>query len=402
LALINPDSFYHLSMFGGPDNGPLIRQQTNPPSLFVHRDFNDENDYYYIEVKDGDALSCFMLHTLVDRDVLTSIRNPECNVYLVICNSHEAFHSVVEPIYKYVVLAHHIPAEKIILMSGSFDIVEEIERSAKTYHCGMLKAELVMDFEVSMRDNVIYHLDVHNRPFAFPETLKHKKYKKKFINFNRRWRPARPTFVALLAARGLLEQGHVSLAPADCGSRWPEYWNNIYHMNNAFPQLLAELEAVREHIINLPPLYLDTPDLVTNRANLDDSAAYLYEDTYFSLVAETNYYTSHCGMESGRFLSEKAFKPIVFHHPFVFISTPGILQALKQIGYQTFDGIINEDYDQVSNDGDRLLVIAEETQRLCDLNEDQLSRYLSECKEVTDYNYSVFINKNKFTHRLNF
>ena len=402
MALINPSTFHHLSMFGGPNNGPSIRYQETPPFLYYHKDFNDENDYYYIEAKDGEAFGVFMLHTVIDRDVLASIRDISCNVYLVICNSHEAFHSIVEPIYKYVVLAHRVPAEKIILMSGSFDIVDEIDRMAQKYQAGQLKAELVLDFEVSAQQNIIHHEAVHGRPFAFPKTLQKKKYEKKFINFNRRWRPARPTFVGLLAARGLLEHGHVSLGPADCGNSWPHYWNNIYHMNHAFPRLLDQLQAAREHIINLPPLYLDTRDLVTNRAELLDNAAYLYEDSYLTLVAETNYYVSHSGLESGRFLSEKAFKPIVFHHPFIFISTPGILSALRQIGYQTFDGVINEDYDQITDDGDRMIAIADETQRLCNLDDIELDRYLNTCKEITEYNYKVFIEKTKFTHRLNF
>lgn len=402
MALINPTTFYHLSMFGGPDNGPNIRKHTNPPSLFNYRDFNDGDDYYYMEVKDGEALGTFMLHTLIDNDVLNSIRNPACNVYLIICNSHEAFHSVVDPIYKYVVMAHRIPPEKIILMSGSFDIVSEIEMCAEKYKCSSLKAELVLDFEVASLHNMVHHMDVHNRPFHTPPTLENKQYKKKYINFNRRWRPVRPTFVGLLAARGLLELGHVSLAPADCGSSWPHYWNNIYHMNHEFPKVLDELQAAREHIINLPPLYLDTRDLVTNRAELVDDPGYLYQETYFSIVSETNYYISHCGLETGRFLSEKAFKPIVFRHPFVFVSTPGILDALRQVGYQTFDGIINESYDQISNDGDRLLAVLDEVHRLCHLNDAELSKYISECKEITEYNYNVFINKTQFTHRLNF
>lgn len=399
MALINKEGYYYLCSTEGE---PYSDYRQNDPHLYSYRDFDDGMDYYYIEIKDAEAFKYFPLRSLLEWDLILKIRDLNDPTHLVICNSHEAFDSIVEPIYKYVVLSHHIPAEKIIVFSGSFDLASTIEDASEKFRRGKLKAELVMDFEKAVQETVEHFEHVNGREFKIPQTLDYKDYPKKYINFNRRWRPARPTFVSLLLAYGILDQGYVSLAPSDCGSKWPEYWMNIEHMNHEFTQLLEIIRPHRGEIINLPPLYLDTDDLVTNRAVADDSTSYLYENTYFSLVAETNYYTSHSGMESSRFLSEKAFKPMLFKHPFIFISTPRILSAIKQIGYQTFSPLINESYDWIDNDGDRMIAIVEETKRLCSLNHKELKEFLGGCKEICDFNYDVFMMKKKFTHKLNY
>ena len=103
-----------------------------------------------------------------------------------------------------------------------------------------------------------------------------------------------------------------------------------------------------------------------------------------------------------QFLSEKAFKGIAYKHPFILLSTPGTLNCLTKIGYQTFDGIIDETYDTIENDGDRFKAILLETERLCNMNNNDLSDWLNKAKEICDYNYNVLINKKVFQHKLNY
>jgi len=399
LAVINRNNYYFLC---STTEEPYCEHRDSDPFIFYYRDFDDANDYYYIEIKDGEALGRFTLRSLVDWDLILKIRDPNDPTYLMICNSHEAFDSIVEPIYKHVVLSHHIPPEKVIVVSGSFDLAETVEAASDKFQRGKLKAELCMDFEAATKHTFLHFESEFSRKFEIPETLVYKPYPKKFINFNRRWRPARPTFVGLLIAYGLIDQGYVSLAPSDCGNKWPDYWQNLIHINHMFDDVLELLKKHRGEIINMPPLYLDTNDLVTNRAYLMDDTSYLYEQTYFSLIAETNYYTCHEGFEKSRFFSEKAFKPIVFKHPHIFISTPKMVSAMKQIGYQSFDPLINEDYDNIENDGDRMLAILEETKRLCNLSNRELKDFLGGCREICDYNHNAFLSKTQFTHRLNY
>lgn len=394
MALINPDHYFYLDSHHIERCGEPERRDA--AAIFNYKDFDDGLDYYYMEFKDGPALGRVGLHTFVDHVLLKKIRDLSDKTHLVINNSHEAFHSVVDDVYKHIVIGHHLPPEKIILMSGSFDIVEVIEVVAQKYRRTPLKAELVLEFESTAT------IEANMQEFVSPQTLQNTDYSKKFLNLNRRWRIARPTFVGLLVANNLLDQGYVSLAPSDCKERWPKAWHGVCGLNAHFPELIAQLTEHREHIINLPPLYLDTRDLVTNRAEIDQSSRKLYENTYVSLVAETNYYTCHSGFEPSRFMSEKTFKPILFKHPFVYISTPGMISAIKQIGYQTFNPIIDETYDTIQNDGDRMLAIIEETRRLCKLKPEQLTEFLNSAREVCEYNFRVLKSRTQHTYKLNF
>jgi len=69
-----------------------------------------------------------------------------------------------------------------------------------------------------------------------------------------------------------------------------------------------------------------------------------YNSTNFSLVAETLPI-----MPDGKehlFVSEKTFKPILMNHPFIVHGSPGTLNYLHGLGFETFDHVIDESYDQ--------------------------------------------------------
>lgn len=377
-----------------------------PPKIWFANNgkhFNDGRDYYYLEFKEANAFSKAGLEGYLS-DFINEIRDPDHKLHLVVSNSHEAFLNCVDPIYKYIVKGLNIPPHKIVLISGAFDIEKEIDRVSGTYNLPSIKALLTLDFE----DNVLTTFSVlrEEGTFTHPTTLVDKPYPKKFLNLNRRWRLHRPTFVALLKYQHLLDRGYVSLAPSDDGGSgdWEGAWATIVTMHQDFPWIVSAVWDMKEELLKMPPMYLDTQDLVTNRAMIEpgDSINYFYENTYFSLISETNYYTVHPGYERSQFLSEKAFKGIAYKHPFILLSTPGTLNCLTKIGYQTFDGIIDETYDTIENDGDRFKAILLETERLCNMNNNDLSDWLNKAKEICDYNYNVLINKKVFQHKLNY
>lgn len=402
MSIINSGGYYFASSHHGPGGTPLLEWVEGEPRIYHDRDWSDHT-YYYLEIKDGEALGHHQLRTILDSQVLRDIRDANSDVYLVINNSHEAFLSVVDPIYRHVIMGHNIPEHKLIIMSGSFDLVQEIDRVANKYKLQSCKAELVMDFEGNAHYD--YHVATEEETWLQPNTLHHGPYEKKFLNFNRRWRLHRPTFVMLLKHYGILDQGFVSLAPSDCGNSWNhELWMTIMNMHQRFPDITYIAHQLKEELMEMPDLYLDTPDLVYNHAPIDANAEHnrLYEQSYFSLVSETHYYMSHKGYEPTRFLSEKAWKPILFKHPFIMISTPNILSCLKQIGYKTFDGIIDESYDSILDDGQRMLAIVEETKRLASFTDEQRNEFIDQCKEICEYNFNVLTSKSQFTHRLNF
>jgi hypothetical protein len=102
-----------------------------------------------------------------------------------------------------------------------------------------------------------------------------------------------------------------------------------------------------------------------------------YIDTYFSLVSETV-----CDYPYS-LRSEKIYKPIAMSHPFVAVANRGFYQDLHRAGYQTFGNLIDESFDRIDNNQDRLDRIAQVVQDLCGSN---LAEFLVASRAVTKYN----------------
>lgn len=68
-----------------------------------------------------------------------------------------------------------------------------------------------------------------------------------------------------------------------------------------------------------------------------------YDNTCFSLVAET---VVPSALKKNLKLSEKTWKPIIHQHPFMILGTPGLLQYLKSQGFETFENMFDESYDE--------------------------------------------------------
>jgi hypothetical protein len=137
-------------------------------------------------------------------------------------------------------------------------------------------------------------------------------------------------------------------------------------------------------------MFLDTPELYVNQVQVDNNLDYYYENTYFSIVNETNYFKD---LGEGLFLSEKVFKPVLRCHPFILVSRPHSLSKLKELGYKTFSPYIDESYDEEVNDYLRLQMIVNEIERLSNLSEPMLVEFLASVKEIVEYNYQLLTNK---------
>ena len=150
----------------------------------------------------------------------------------------------------------------------------------------------------------------------------------------------------------------------------------------------------------MPNLYLDTIDLITNRAEQTDSTNLYYSDSYFSVITETTYHTDS-GHDGVPFLSEKVFKAIAMQHPFILVTAPNTLLYLKKLGYKTFSSIIDESYDTELNDAARIIKIANEIQRLCDLSETELDSFLESARKICSYNHKILKYQRNTIHRMN-
>ena len=322
----------------GLGNNQVIEYKSHT-HMFDVRDW-DDHDYWYCEIMIEHAFTQYPITDLVPEDILKKIKEDD-NTFLAVSNYLEAFQGVVDHIYTNLVLENNIPPKKILFISNGNDIYLRVKQIANNLNLDYLNVEWDAGWASFLRKNK------NKQDKIMLETLNPKKtYPRRFLSLNRRWRPHRCSLVALLAVRRLLDKGHISFAPSDDQQTWKDVLPWIIELNQTQPEVLEDLNTFKEVFYFLPALYVDKSNLVEdNVTNIINNTNYFYENTLFSVVTETNFYRSE-GFETVLTLTEKTFKPIISLHPFILVSIPGSLAALKELGYKTFHPWINESYDK--------------------------------------------------------
>jgi len=113
--------------------------------------------------------------------------------------------------------------------------------------------------------------------------------------------------------------------------------------------------------------------------NHDESA-----DSLFYVPTETVYF--------GRrwHLTEKTFKPIVLEMPFILVAPSGSLEYLRSYGFKTFGHIIDESYDEDTDDILRLEKIAELLKDIDNLSTKEKQQIHKHCLPIVEHNYNHF------------
>lgn len=110
-----------------------------------------------------------------------------------------------------------------------------------------------------------------------------------------------------------------------------------------------------------------------------------YNNTKFSVVVETETDKAHTSP------SEKTYKTLAFRHPAIVWGAPNMLKFLHSQGFATFDHIIDESYDKISDYDLRLNKISAEIIRLSQQGLDYFTDTIT--KEKLEHNYNLFYNK---------
>lgn len=102
-----------------------------------------------------------------------------------------------------------------------------------------------------------------------------------------------------------------------------------------------------------------------------------YVDTYFSLVTETIYDYPYS------FCTEKIWKPIAMGHPWIAVTNAGFYRDMRNMGFLTFDSVIDESFDCIDNNQERAKRIVEVVEDLC---RQDLDAFLDSVRSVCKYN----------------
>lgn len=111
----------------------------------------------------------------------------------------------------------------------------------------------------------------------------------------------------------------------------------------------------------------------------------IYNQTAYSLVAETNYDNDYV------FFTEKTVKPILAQRLFILLGNRYSLARLRELGFKTFDHIIDESYDSIESVNERHMAALEQLRWLC--TKDQ-TVVLQQCQSTVEHNRDHLINTN--------
>jgi len=193
-----------------------------------------------------------------------------------------------------------------------------------------------------------------------------------FLIYNRAWsgtREYRLTLVEMLANNNLISCCQTSFSEFDQQSHYTE------------------------HTFANPALAINRDDLhKIYRVNTHDSSssadynAQDYRSSAIEVVLETLF------DDLRHHLTEKILRPIACGRPFMLASTAGSLQYLRQYGFQTFHGLIDESYDQITDPHMRLAAIVQEMKRINDLDHNAKRLLWSTLYEIAEHNKKLFFS----------
>ena len=108
-----------------------------------------------------------------------------------------------------------------------------------------------------------------------------------------------------------------------------------------------------------------------------------YDDTCFSFVCESTVEL----LNNQVCMSEKTYKPIAFYHPFVILGPKGILQSLRNLGFETFENLFDESYDTEPNWQNRLDSLVKNVSEFKKQPYDMLTQ------QKIQHNHALFFNQ---------
>jgi len=222
----------------------------------------------------------------------------------------------------------------------------------------------------------------YQRNFTTPALEIH--YNKRPYDFtvlNRLHKSWRATVMADLHRRSLLD--HSLWSYCETGS--------VDNDNPIEIDLLVGLRSAAEQFLKHAPY---TADNLTNQQRNDHSQteSRYHTDSYCNIVVETHF---DADQSHGVFLTEKTFKPIKHGQMFFIAGCAGSLQALRNLGYKTFDHVLDNSYDLEVNSTARWQILLAAIQQA----KPRLPMLFEQCRSDIEHNQQLFLRQK--TDRLN-
>ena len=319
------------------------------------------------------------LFDYLNNKYLTDLRNSEA--FLLLDQSFEGYHA--HWLWDFFHSECHrkgINAFNIIYVTGDIIAEETYKKYADEHNIPEGDRMLVLGyphFQVDVFLNASNKVHLFNED-PLPDFEDHIKYKtenldqiKTYACLNKRLRPHRIWFYSHLYYNNLLDKGLVSMNPYQATDMvwWEE--RTMEGERFAEPLKILPLDVYGKSNKEFGD------NFYINRFNPE-----VCLDTWVNVIPEASY----GDMDGNVFLSEKTFKAIVCHHPFIILGSKGSLKELRKLGYKTFDRWIDESYDELDT-WERFEAITEAIKKI-DAIENKLEWFKS-MESVLKHNYKI-------------
>lgn len=208
--------------------------------------------------------------------------------------------------------------------------------------------------------------------------LDHKLIQQDFLVYNRAWsgtREYRLKFAECVIQSGLQDHCQMRFNPQE-GSVC--YQDHVYHN----PDLTIHTKLERYFQLN-------THDATASA----DYVAQDYVSTGMEIVLETLF------DDTRWHLTEKILRPIACGQPFMLAATPGALAYLRSYGFNTFESVIDESYDSITDPATRLQTIIAEMRRIANLDHVKKRILFVQLREIAQHNRRWFFSS-EFHHSI--
>jgi hypothetical protein len=150
---------------------------------------------------------------------------------------------------------------------------------------------------------------------------------------------------------------------------------------------MQKVYASKENTVPILPIVLDTLNRVEALPRTH------FTDSYINIVNETDFAVSpHSNRCS--FLTEKTFNALANNQMFIVVGHAYSLELLRDLGYKTFDGIIDESYDQILHNGDRLEAVSAEIVRFLSRSIEEIQADYLRALPIIEHNRNLIYSQN--------
>ncbi len=278
---------------------------------------------------------------------------------------------------------NNIPDEKVFLIFSDFKLKENLSNLSVNYN--VHNHDFYLKFKSHEFNKIINSTVPTNSTIAsvddFIDGIKKDKFD--FLLLTRHWKRHRLFLLNKLHRLGI-DKSLVS-------------WEKSYYNQNYVDELLS-YDNNKEFIelVSTTSRTIDVTDIV-NVMGIGFENKEMYLNTYISIVTESIFFQHDVNFPTG-FLSEKIWKPIGHCQPFILVAPSNSLKYIREkYGFKTFHPYIDETYDSVDNDMERLRLIEKEIELFSNKTRDEKIQFLNEVKEICIFNQHKFLEYGKDT-----